>query len=183
MAVAREELTAEAALERVEELAGEHIESIAIEEGGRLLIRLAGKELPIVCRAIRDDAELSFKYLVYVTATDFEDRIEAVYFLRSINHQLTADLRVDLDRERPTLPSVSSIWRTACWHERETYDFFGIIYTGHPELNRILTGVKGGVHPLRKDEQPHRVRRQEWKWDKASPPLRLPGEPDRKTRS
>lgn len=176
-------LTAPDALTMVEELAGEHIISAGIEEGDRLLIRLEGPSLPIVSRAIRDHAELDFKYLVYVTATDFEDRIEAIYFLRSINHGVKADLRVDLDRDHPTLPSVSSIWRTACWHERETFDFFGVIYTGHPELNRILTGVKGGVHPLRKDEQPHRVRRQEWQWDKVSPPLRLPGEPDRKTRS
>lgn len=176
-------LTAAAALEMVEELVGENIISASLEPGDRLLIRLRGKNLPIVSRAVRDNPVLSFKYLVYVTATDFEDRIESIYFLRSINHQVTADLRVDLDRDNPTLPSVSSIWRTACWHERETFDFFGIIYTGHPELNRILTGVKGGVHPLRKDEQPHRVRRQEWRWPDVSPPLRLPGEADRKTRS
>lgn len=175
-------LAATAALELVEELAGEHIISIEAD-GDNLVIRLTGKDLPIVSRIIRDSAELSFKYLVYVTATDFDDRLEAVYFLRSIDHHVTADLRVDLDRERPTLPSVSSIWRTACWHERETFDFFGIIYIGHPELNRILTGVKGGVHPLRKDAQPHRVRRPEWQWEKLSRPLRLPGEPDRKTRS
>lgn len=180
---AGQQMTAAAALARVQEQAGEHINSAGIVAGSRLLIRLDGKSLPIVARALRDDEELSFKYLVYVTASDFEDHIEAIYFLRSINHQVTADLRVDLDREHPTLPSVSSIFRTACWHERETFDFFGIIYTGHPELNRILTGVKGGVHPLRKDEQPHRTHRQEWKWEKVSLPLRLPGESDRKTRS
>lgn len=176
-------LTAAAAREQLEELVGEHVNSITLEDGDRLLVRLDAKELPIVSRAIRDDATLAFKYLVYVTATDFEDRIEAVYFLRSMKHLVVADLRIDLDRDNPTLPSVSSIWRTACWHERETYDFFGIIYTGHPELNRILTGVKGGVHPLRKDVQPHRVRRDEWSWQGVEPALRLPGEADRKTRS
>lgn len=180
---ATEELTADAARDLVAELAGDHIISVEVENDTRLLIRLEGQDLPIVSRAIRDNATLAFKYLVYVTATDYETHIESIHYLRSINHGLTADLRVELDRDRPTLPSVSSIWRTACWHERETFDFFGVIYTGHPELNRILTGVKGGVHPLRKGEQPHRVRRQEWRWDKVGQPLRLPGEPDRKTRS
>lgn len=162
---------------------GELATSIEVEDGDRLLIRLEGDDLPRISRTLRDDRTLDFKYLVYVTATDFEDRIEAIYFLRSINHLVTADLRVDLDRDNPVLPSVSSIWRTACWHERETYDFFGIVYTGHPELNRILTGVKGGVHPLRKDEQPHRIRRPEWKNEGVGPALRLPGEADRRTRS
>lgn len=179
----RAKLAPRAALEQVEALLGDFITSIEIEEGDRLLIRLEPAGLPQVARTLRDDATLDFKYLVYVTATDFEDRIEAVYYMRSINHNLKADLRVDLDRDEPTLPSISSIFRTACWHERETYDFFGIIYTGHPELNRILTGVKGGVHPLRKDVQPHRVRREEWRWDDVGQPLRLPGEADRETRS
>ncbi|MHB0915147.1 MAG: NADH-quinone oxidoreductase subunit C [Thermoleophilia bacterium] len=176
-------LAAAEALELVRELIGVHIISAELEEGNRMVIRLEGKQLPIVARALRDNSTLLFKYLVYITCSDYETHMESIYFLRSIRHQVTADLRIELDRDRPTLPSVSSIWRTACWHERETYDFFGIIYTGHPELNRILTGVKGGVHPLRKGEQPHRLRRKEWQWEGVGRPLRLPGEADRSTRS
>ena len=176
-------LAPRAGLEQVEALLGDFIISIEVEEENRLLIRLKESDLPHVARSLRDDKTLDFKYLVYVTATDFEDRIEATYYLRSINHNLVADLRVALDRAEPSLPSISSIFRTACWHERETYDFFGIEYTGHPELNRILTGVKGGVHPLLKDLQPHRVKRHEWKWDNVGQPLRLPGEADSRTRS
>jgi NADH-quinone oxidoreductase subunit C len=176
-------LSAAAARGQVEDLVGENILSVTVEDGNRLLIRLEAKELPVVARAMRDDATLAYKYLTYVTAADYEDRIEAIYFLRSINHHVVADLRIEIDHGNPTIPSVSSIWRTACWHERETYDFFGIIYTGHPELNRILTGVKGGVHPLRKDVIPQRVRRKEWQWRQQAPARRLPGEVDRKTRS
>jgi NADH-quinone oxidoreductase subunit C len=176
-------LAPRAGLEQVEAILGDFIISIEVEEENRLLIRLHGSDLPHVARTLRDDKTLDFKYLVYVTAADFDDRIEAIYFMRSINHTLVADLRVALDREEPSLPSISSIYRTACWHERETFDFFGIQYTGHPELNRILTGVKGGVHPLRKNVEPHRISRPEWKWDKVGQPLRLPGEADSRTRS
>lgn len=177
------QLTPAEALELVHELAGEYIIGAGLEGANRMVIRLEGKQLPIVARILRDNSSLMFKYLVYITCSDYETHMESIHYLRSINHRVTADLRVELDRDRPTLPSVSSIWRTACWHERETYDFFGIIYTGHPELNRILTGVKGGVHPLRKGEQPHRLRRKEWQWEGVGRPVRLPGEADRSTRS
>jgi NADH-quinone oxidoreductase subunit C len=176
-------LSAAAALGQVKDLVGESIIDVTIEDGNRLLIRLEARELPVVARALRDDATLAYKYLTYITATDYEDHIESVYYLRSIQHLIVADLRIEMDSENPTVPSVSSIWRTACWHERETYDFFGIIYTGHPELNRILTGVKGGVHPLRKKLNPKRVPRKEWQWPGLAQARRLPGETDRKTRS
>jgi NADH-quinone oxidoreductase subunit C len=60
-------------------------------------------------------------------------------------------LRVVLDREKPEVPSLSGIWKTADWHEREAYDFFGIQFTGHPNLTRILLPADWEGHPLRKD--------------------------------
>ncbi len=74
-----------------------------------------------------------------------------VYHLYSIPHDVSLALKVILDREKPHLPSVGDIWRAAWWHERETYDLFGIVFEGHPDLRRILLPEDWQGFPLRKD--------------------------------
>jgi len=78
-------------------------------------------------------------------------KMEVIYTLYSIPNHVTLHLRVVLDREKPTVSSVSSVWRTADWHEREAFDFFGIQFEGHPDLRRILLPEDWDGHPLRKD--------------------------------
>jgi len=78
-------------------------------------------------------------------------KMEVIYTLYSIPNHVTLHLRVLLDREKPTVSSVSSIWRTADWHEREAFDFYGIQFEGHPDLRRILLPEDWEGHPLRKD--------------------------------
>lgn len=94
----------------------------------------------------------SFDSLMSLTAVDFKDRIEVVYHLFSYRrlHRLT--LKVYLERKDPMeMPSVEGIWKTANWLEREVYDLFGISFTGHSNLKRIMLPDDWIGYPLRKD--------------------------------
>lgn len=106
-----------------------------------------------ICRYMKDDADLKMDYLIDITAVDYmprEPRFEVVYQLHSIKHGHRLRLKVPL-ADGETIPSVTGVWRTANWHERETYDMFGIEFTGHPDLTRILMPDDWEGHPLRKD--------------------------------
>ena len=104
---------------------------------------------------LRDQPDLSFRFLSSVTATDHpgrEPRAWVVYELRSIEHRHRIRLKVGLPADDVHVPSVTPLFPTADWHERETYDLFGIVFDGHPDLDRILMPDDWEGHPLRKDE-------------------------------
>ena len=103
---------------------------------------------------LRDDPELEFALLSWISGLDWlprEPRFEVVYGLLSITHNARVNLKVEVAEENPRVPSVVSVWPTADWNERETYDFFGIQFTGHPNLKRILLPDDWIGWPLRKD--------------------------------
>lgn len=107
-----------------------------------------------VCRFLRDDAALRFDMLVDVTAVDYlgrRPRFEVVYHFYSLplNHRLR--IKVALEEHDPRLPSLVPIWAGANWLERETWDLYGIVFTGHPDLRRIYLYEEFQGHPLRKD--------------------------------
>lgn len=122
-----------------------------------------------MCRFLRDDSRLRFEFLNCISSVDyleldpkkapkagFEPHIEVVYHFSSFTHRHRFVLKVMLprwkgDRELPEVPSVTSLWRTADWHEREVYDLGGVFFTGHPDLTRILLSDDWVGHPLRKD--------------------------------
>jgi NADH-quinone oxidoreductase subunit C len=82
--------------------------------------------------------------------------IDLVYHLTSIPFEKSVILKVQIDRmlgDKDKIDSVSSVWRTADWHEREIYDFFGVKFNNHPDLRRILLPADWEGHPLRKDYQ------------------------------
>jgi NADH-quinone oxidoreductase subunit C len=128
-------------------------------------------DLVEVCRFLRDDSRLRFDLLNCVSGVDylepdpkkaakagFEPHLEVVYHLSSFVHKHRFVLKVLLPRwkgdkpgELPEVPSVTGLWRTADWHEREVYDLCGVHFTGHPELTRILLADDWVGHPLRKD--------------------------------
>jgi NADH-quinone oxidoreductase subunit C len=94
-----------------------------------------------------------FDYLLFATAVDrpAEARFEVVYLITRYDDGRQLALLADLPRERPEIATVSSVWAGADWHERETYDMFGIVFRGHPFLRRILLDEDWPGHPLRKD--------------------------------
>ena len=103
----------------------------------------------------RDDSALAFDNLMNLSAVDYPKetppRIEIVYHLFSYKLRHTFVLKVHLPRERPAVPTVESVWPAANWHEREAFDLFGVTFSGHSDLRRILLPDDWQGHPLRKD--------------------------------
>jgi NADH-quinone oxidoreductase subunit C len=107
-----------------------------------------------VCEFLWKNPATYFDSLSCLTAIDQgpeAGKMEVIYTLYSIPNHLTIHLRVVLDRTLPSVSSVSSIWRTADWHEREAFDLLGVQFSGHPDLRRILLPEDWEGHPLRKD--------------------------------
>jgi NADH-quinone oxidoreductase subunit C len=122
------------------------------EELSRLT--LPSEQILPVCEFLWKNPATYFDSLSCLTAIDQgpeADKMEVIYTLYSIPNHITLHLRVILDRTKPTVSSVSSVWRTADWHEREAFDFFGIHFKGHSDLRRILLPEDWEGHPLRKD--------------------------------
>jgi NADH-quinone oxidoreductase subunit C len=93
-----------------------------------------------------------------VAKAGFEPHLEVVYHLSSLTHRHRFVVKVILPRwkdnvegQLPEVPSVSGVWATADWHERETFDLCGVLFPGHPDLTRILLAEDWEGHPLRKD--------------------------------
>ncbi|MCP4583235.1 MAG: NADH-quinone oxidoreductase subunit C [candidate division Zixibacteria bacterium] len=107
-----------------------------------------------LCAYLKEDADLQFDFLSMVTAADYsgkkEKRFEVVYSLFSIEQKHRIMLKVAID-ENEEVPSLTSLWDTADWQEREVYDMFGIVFADHPGLKRILMDDDWVGHPQRKD--------------------------------
>lgn len=117
-------------------------------------IVINGADIRNVCRFLQESSSVYFDMLSCLTAVDngpAADTMEVIYSLYSIpfNHHLT--LKVTVSRKDPNIDSVSMIWKTANWHEREAFDMFGIRFNGHPDLRRILLPADWEGYPLRKD--------------------------------
>ena len=112
-----------------------------------------------VCLELRDNPETYFDFLSCLSGVDYgieAGRFGVVYHLASIPYQLQLTLKISQANNRdeeylPTFPSVTSVYRTADWHEREAYDLIGIFFEGHPDLRRILLPDDWEGYPLRKD--------------------------------
>ncbi len=105
-----------------------------------------------VCQYLASEPGLEMTSLMCLSATDDKTILGVVYNLCSMAHKHKITLKVSLtDREAPKVPTVSHIWGTANWHEREAYDMMGIVFEGHPDLRRILCPDDWEGWPLRKD--------------------------------
>ena len=107
-------------------------------------------------RALRDDEELRMDFLSSVTATDWpgrDPRFRVAYELASTEHHHRLRVKVGVPEDDARVPSVTGLFPTANWHERETYDFFGVVFEGHPNLRRILLPEGWEGFPLRKTEE------------------------------
>ena len=107
-----------------------------------------------VCEFLHTHEKTYFDSLSCLTGLDNGEEantMEVIYHMYSIPFDLHLTLRVALDRSKPTVDSVTDIWKTADWHEREAYDLLGIQFKGHPDLRRILLPDDWEGYPLRKD--------------------------------
>ena len=135
-------------------MAAAEIESIAkclgIPVAGDCLVTTPERFLETAA-CLKDPAGADFDYLDMITAVDYPDRFELVYRFRSLKNNRTAIVKARLNRENPSIASLTGLWKGADFQEREIFDLFGITFTGHPCLRRIMLweGFKG--YPLRKD--------------------------------
>jgi NADH-quinone oxidoreductase subunit C len=120
---------------------------------GQLSIAIAPERIVEVCAALRDDDETPFNYLSDLTCVHYPDNrsapFQVVYNLYSIPKNERVRLNVDTDGQG--VESVTSIWPSADWPEREVFDLFGVVFQNHPDLRRILLPPDWEGHPLRKD--------------------------------
>jgi NADH-quinone oxidoreductase subunit C len=123
---------------------------------GEVTLFLDRSELLAALGGLREDAELRLGFCSSVTATDWpghEPRFWVAYELASIEERHRLRVKVGLPENDARVPSIVSLFPTADWHERETYDFYGIVFDGHPDLRRILLPDGWEGWPLRKDEE------------------------------
>ena len=119
---------------------------------GELTLEIAPGKIASVCGFLKYDQQ--FVRLSTVTAVDrypSEPRFEVVYHLHSIEHNSRVRLKCRVRGEDPVIDSVTGVWRSADWYEREVFDLFGIRFLGHPDLRRILMPDDWEGYPLRKD--------------------------------
>jgi NADH-quinone oxidoreductase subunit C len=122
---------------------------------GEITFHVRREDLPVVARALRDDPRLRFELCSGVSGVHYPDdtgaELHAVYHLLSMTHNRRIRLEVAAPDADPRIPSIVSTYPTCDWHERETYDMFGIRFEGHPALTRILMPDDWPGHPQRKD--------------------------------
>jgi NADH-quinone oxidoreductase subunit C len=148
-------------LDRVVAILHELVAKDAVEEA---YINEANDHLPTLvvknerwqeaAKLFRNHEELSCNYLRNVSGVDYETHLEVVYYPLNMDSRHTYCIKVKTDREQPSVPSVTPIWETANWNEREIYDLLGIDFPGHPDLRRIMMPDDWIGHPLRKDYVP-----------------------------
>ena len=133
---------------------GSAVERVVVDRG-ELTLHIRREALPVVARALRDDPALRFEMCTGVSGVHFPGEagreLHAVYHLLSITHNRRVRLEVSAPDDDPRIPSVVETWPAADWHERETWDMFGIVFEGHPSLTRILMPDDWPGHPQRKD--------------------------------
>jgi len=133
---------------------GRAIEKTVVDRG-ELTFHIAREHLPQVARTLRDDPALRYELCTGVSGVHFPEdegrELHAVYHLRSITHNRVLRLEVSAPDSDPHVPSIVDVYPTNDWHERETYDFFGLIFDGHPALTRIMMPDDWQGFPQRKD--------------------------------
>jgi len=127
--------------------------SVVITENKQVLyVNIAKEKLFFLAKKLKETEELFFDYLVNITGVDRQKSMEVVYHLDSSKYRHLIVLKTDTaDRENPAIDSVCSIWRTAEFHEREVFDFFGIRFNNHPDMRRLFLDDDWQGYPLRKD--------------------------------
>jgi NADH-quinone oxidoreductase subunit C len=148
-----EQLKSHPALGRLVESNAALVEAVKFDRE-ELTIWIAKESIREACAILRDSPTCPFNYLADLTCVDWypsEPRFEVVYHLLSISTKERVRLKARLDGSSAAIESVTSVWPAANFYEREVFDLFGVRFTGHPNLKRILMPDDWEGHPLRKD--------------------------------
>lgn len=131
---------------------GELLPSAMLEEGAEwTTVAIDPASWEAFARQIRHEHDLAFDYLFCLTAVDWKTHFTVVYHLTSTVHRHMLVVKIKLDHQQPEVRTVSDIWRTAEFHEREAFDLMGVVFTGHPDLRRLFMTDEWIGWPLRKD--------------------------------
>jgi NADH-quinone oxidoreductase subunit C len=137
----------------VSQFGSERILAFRDDAAGDPFVLIRPESVLEVMRFLRGDPQLDFDFLSLITGVDYPDHLTVVYHLFSYTQKHKFVVKVELAKATPRVDSVESIWSTANWHERETFDLLGVEFVGHPNLRRILLPEDWDGHPLRKDYQ------------------------------
>ena len=148
-------MTSEEIVEKVKASLADSIKDTALPQGDAVIF-VAPDCLQKLAAFLKDDPSLKFDYLSDVSGVDYlneerEPRFEAVYLLYSIDHHHSIRVRVGIDEDNPSVPTVSELWKGALYPEQELFDMFGIHIEGHPKNERLIMPKEWTGHPLRKD--------------------------------
>ena len=122
------------------------------EEGEWLLVNIPDAKWHSLAKTLKEDAELSYDYLVAIVGMDWTESLGCMYYLTSTKYNTHISVKVATsDRENPMLHSISDLWAVANLYEREVYDFFGIVFINHPDMRRLFLRNDWVGYPLRKD--------------------------------
>lgn len=139
---------------RIVDLIREKIPEAIIEVNEKAIdpfVKIRPDHLKGVARLLKGEEEIGMDMLLSISSVDYPASITVVYHIFSIKNNHSIVLKVDLPRDNPRVDTVEDVWKAANWHERETYDLFGVVFEGHPDLRRILLPDDWEGHPLRKD--------------------------------
>jgi NADH-quinone oxidoreductase subunit C len=131
-----------------------HSEPVVDEQASPKALKIAPEDLVSVCSALHQNPSTYFDMLSCVTGVDNGPEtgtMEVAYNLYSIPYDFHVMLKVTLPRDHAVVDTVTTIWRTADWQEREIFDMYGIVFKEHPDLRRILMPADWEGYPLRKD--------------------------------
>jgi NADH-quinone oxidoreductase subunit C len=147
------QLTNEKVLEKLTAKFGDSVFE-SNEFRGELTVVIPKDRIVDVCRFLKEENELGFDLLADMCGIDMNTpskRFGVIYNLYSLANKHRIRLKIFTEEENPKVPTVTGVWGTANWHEREAFDMFGIIFEGHPDLRRIYMPDEFAYHPLRKD--------------------------------
>ncbi|HYK75616.1 MAG TPA: NADH-quinone oxidoreductase subunit C [Daejeonella sp.] len=160
-------ISTQAVLQKINARFGGQI-SVPTEPYGLLTFETSKETIQELLTFLKEDKELRFNYLTDITAIHYPEQelpVGVIYHLHSLTNNVRVRIKVFLDGKNPVIPTATNLWQGANWMERETYDFFGVIFEGHPNLTRILNVDEMTVFPMRREyplEDPNRVDKKDY---------------------
>ena len=144
-------MTMDEIAERLAEVFEGELEDVRVQEPDTVVARLDRTKLRDVAPRLKEAPKLGYETLNFIAGVDHGKQLESVYHLYSWHTNTYLELHVAVPRGSAELDTVTGVWPSADWHEREAWDMMGIRYIGHPDLRRILLKDDFIGHPLRKD--------------------------------
>lgn len=123
---------------------------VRIDERNEECIIVPASHLVEVARHLKEEPALAFEYNMVITAADWIEHVDVIYYFMSYEHGHVIALKVQLPNDALEVESLAHLWPSANWFEREVWDLFGVRFIGHPDLRRIMMPMDWEGHPLRK---------------------------------